>query len=51
MSALQQAFLLFNLIAFAVFIVVLSAVSVRAACDEGPIMRKSFRPLARKTRR
>jgi len=43
MSALQLAFVILNVAAFAAFILTLSAVSVQAFAGQGPTMRKGVR--------
>lgn len=43
MTVLQSAFVVVNVVAFAVFVLTLSALSVQAAAGEGPSMRRSPR--------
>jgi hypothetical protein len=51
MTVLQLAFVCLNVVAFAVFVLALSAVSVQAAVGEGPSMRRSPRFWDRKMAR
>ncbi|SFK04334.1 hypothetical protein [Caulobacter sp. UNC279MFTsu5.1] len=47
MTVPQLAFVILNVVAFAAFVLTLSAVSVQAAAGEGPVMRRSPRPWGR----
>lgn len=51
MTVLQLTFVILNVVAFATFVLTLSAVSVQAATGEGPAMRKSPRSWDRRTAR
>ena len=51
MTVLQLAFVILNVVAFATFVLALSAVSVQAAAGERPVMRKSQRSWERRTAR
>jgi len=43
MTVLQLALVILNALAFAAFVLTLSAVSLQAAAGEGPVMRRSPR--------
>ncbi|EJL33002.1 hypothetical protein PMI01_02331 [Caulobacter sp. AP07] len=51
MTVLQLALVILNVVAFAAFVLTLSAVSVQAAAGEGPAMRRSPRPWVRRIAR
>jgi hypothetical protein len=51
MTVLQLAFVILNVVAFAIFVLTLGVVSVQAAAGEGPTMRRSPRAWDRRIAR